>query len=106
MCLSILTDIFIQVNKQFLGNIYYFLILQILLIIAGDVERNPGPEHSTYSLSALHHNIRSIRHKFEYIRDTFMDYDILAFTETHLDGNVGNENILIENYDKPYYPGS
>ena len=31
-----------------------------------------------------------------------MDYDILAFTETHLDGNVCNENILIENYDKPY----
>ena len=47
-CLSILTDIFIQVNKQFLGDIYYFLILQILLIIAGDVERNPGPEHSTF----------------------------------------------------------
>ena len=31
-----------------------------------------------------------------------MDYDILAFTETHLDGNVCNDDILIENYDKPY----
>ena len=50
----------------------------------------------------LHENIRSIRNKFEYIKDTFMDYDILAFTETHLDGNVCNDDILIENYDKPY----
>ena len=31
-----------------------------------------------------------------------MDYDILAFTETHLDGNVCNDDIMIENYDKPY----
>ena len=49
----------------------------------------------------LHENIRSIRNKFEYIKDTFMDYDILAFTETHIHGNVFDD-ILIENYDKPY----
>ena len=31
-----------------------------------------------------------------------MDYDILAFTVTHLDGNVCNDDILIENYDNSY----
>ena len=50
----------------------------------------------------LHGNIRSIRNKFEHINDTFMDYDILTFTETHLDGNVCIDDTLIENYDKPY----
>ena len=88
-------------NKQFLNDIFYFLALNILLIIVGDVEKNPGPELFNHTISVLHENIRSIRNKFEYIKDTFMDYDILAFTETHLDGNVCSDDILIENYE-PY----
>ena len=81
----------------------YFITLNILLIIAGDVERYPGPELFTHTLSVLHENIRIIRNKFENIKDTFMDYDILAFTETHLhvDGHVCKDDILIENCDKP-----
>ena len=81
---------------------FYLITLNILLIIAGDVERNPGPERFNHTLSVIHENIRSIRNKFEYIKDTFMDYDILTFTETHFDGNVCIDDILIENYDKPY----
>ena len=100
--LKILTDMAIKTNNQFLNDIFYFITLNILLIIAGDVERNPGPELFNHTLFVLHQNIRSIRNKFEYIKDTFMDYDILTFTETHLDGNVCIDDILIENYDKPY----
>ena len=100
--LKIFTDIAIKANNQFLNDIFYLITLYILLVIAGDVERNPGPELFNHTLSVLHENIRSIRNKFEYIKGTFMDYDILAFTETHLDGNVCIDDILIENYDKPY----
>ena len=80
-------------------------MVQILLSINGDVEQNPGPEFFTYSLSVLHANIRSIRNKFEkfeYLKDNFTDFDILSFTETHLDGNVRNDDIMMENYDIPY----
>ena len=77
-------------------------MVQILLIIAGDVEQNPGPECFTYSLSVLHGNIRSIRNKFEYLKDNFTDFDILSFTETHLDGNVRNDDIMMENCDIPF----
>ena len=92
--LKILTDMAIKTNNKFLNDIFYFITLNILLIIAGDVERNPGPELFNHTLFVLHQNIRSIRNKFE---DTFTDYDILTFTETHLDGNVCIDDILIEN---------
>ncbi len=42
------------------------------LTLSGDIETNPGPEASNTScasLSIMHQNIRSIRHKLEYIRD-------------------------------------
>ena len=44
-------------------------ILYVILLLAGDVEQNPGPEFVTYSLSVFHANIRSIRNKFEYLKD-------------------------------------
>ena len=53
-------------NEQFLNDVFYFVTLNILLIIAGDIEQNPGPEIFNHTLSVLHENIRSIRNKFEY----------------------------------------
>ena len=69
---------------------------------AGDVERNPGPIPEQ-TLSVFHLNIRSIRNKIEYLKDNFTDFDILCFTETHLDIAVSYESLLISNcYSKPY----
>ena len=51
-----------------------------LLLLAGDVELNPGPNSATNltsCLSVVHQNIRSILNKFEYIKDNMLDYDIL-----------------------------
>ena len=84
----------------------YFIIIQLIfLIMAGDVELNPGPaQHaSDYTLSLLHCNIRSIRHKLEYIRDNFIDFNVLCFTETHLDHSIlDNEIHLTSVFDVPY----
>jgi exonuclease III len=55
-----------------------------------------------HDLSILHLNIRSIRNKTEYIDAHFSDFDILCFTETHLDGSVDNNSINLEHYNKPY----
>ena len=68
----------------------------LLLLKAGDIERNPGPEIE-HSLSILHLNIRSIRNKISYIQD--------QLSETHLDQNVSSEllrtsNIFIDPYRK------
>ena len=63
-------------------------MLILLLLEAGDIEMNPGPNIINNSLSILHSNIRSIRNKLDYITENFLDFDILCFTESHLDANV------------------
>lgn len=64
-------------------------------MLSGDIELNPGPQFLGHSLSVLHVNIRSIRHKLEYIKDQFLDFDILCFTETHLDDTVLSSDIQL-----------
>ena len=100
--LKVITDVAIREKRKFLNENFYVTMVQIHLTIAGDVEQNPGPEFFTYSLSVLHANIRSIRNNFEYLKDNFTDFDILSFTETLLDGNVRNYDIMVENYDISY----
>lgn len=74
----------------------------LLLIQAGDIEINPGPENN-YDLSILHLNIRSIRNKIDYIVDNFLDFNILCFTETHLDANVATDMLLFsDSFSTPY----
>jgi hypothetical protein len=76
----------------------------MLLLLSGDIHKNPGPtfENQTDSLSVLHQNIRSIRHKMQYIKENFLDFDILCFTETHLNNSVPNDILTIEGYNKIY----
>ena len=56
---------------------------------SGDVERNPGPGNTStdqnYCLTIYHHNIRSIRNKINDIVHIVQDFDIVFFTERHLD---------------------
>ena len=74
----------------------------MVLLQAGDVETNPGPEN-LYDLSVLHLNIRSIRNNIDYITVKFLDFNILCFTETHLDANVPTEILFLSNaYSSPY----
>jgi hypothetical protein len=46
-----------------------------------------------YCLSIFHGNIRSLRNKVDYISNIIEDYDIVFFTETHLDKLVLDRNI-------------
>ncbi|MCG8078095.1 MAG: hypothetical protein JAY75_17890 [Candidatus Thiodiazotropha taylori] len=70
---------------------------------SGDIEPNPGPATSyNGSITILHSNIRSLRNKLNFIKETFLDFNILAFTESHLDASVTTENILLEQFDTPY----
>ena len=74
----------------------------MVLLQAGDIELNPGPE-TLHDLSLLHLNIRSIRNKVEYIVDNFLDFQILCFTETHLDANVSTDILsLSSTFSTPY----
>ena len=75
-------------SKDLVNNLDFKLLLLFLNLEAGDVEMNPGPNTTEHSLSIIHNNIRSIRNKIDFITEYFLDFDILCFTETHLDVNI------------------
>lgn len=54
------------------------------------------------SLDILHLNIRSIRNKIDSLMYLVHDFDILCFTETHLDSNVLNENLFMEGFNNMF----
>ena len=83
-------------------NLHFLIVMCLLLIEAGDIESNPGPGNQN-SITIMHLNIRSIRHKIDYILDNFTDIDILCFSETQLDFNVSTESLRLSNsYNEPY----
>ena len=89
--------------KDLVNNLDFKLLLLFLILEAGDVEMNPGPNTTEHSLSIIHSNIRSIRNKFDFITEYFLDFDILCFTETHLDVNILSDSlILTDKFDAPY----
>ena len=85
-------------NSILLSFLLHYLHLSLLLILSGDIETNPGPVHtdssSSYSLSIIQLNIRSIRNKLKYISDYLSDFYIMCFTETHLDNDISDSQIL------------
>lgn len=98
-----LLSLLARANKMVLIENFYFIIIHLLLILSGDVEVNPGPQIFKHSLSILHNNIRSLRNKIDYIKDNYLDFDILCFTETLLDDNIlTNDIVLLETFASPY----
>ena len=77
-------------------------VMQLLILMCGDVESNPAPKFPCYSISILHLNIRSIRQKIGFIKDNLLDYDILCFTESPLNEVVSTDSILLDNFTVPY----
>ena len=76
--------------KDLVNNLDFKLALLFLILEAGDVEKNPGPNTTEQSLSIIYSNIRSIRNKFDFITEYFLDFDSLCFTETHLVVNISS----------------
>ena len=64
--------------------------LFFILLLSGDIELNPGPKYGSV-LDIIHLNIRSIRNKIEDLYTIVHDFDIVCFSETHLDNNDTNE---------------
>ena len=69
-------------------------IVKLLMLLSGDIEENPGPPQGDItrflqtSVSIIHLNIRSLRNKISDIAHIVEDFDIVCFTESHLDLNV------------------
>jgi hypothetical protein len=46
-----------------------------------------------YPVSIFHANIRSLRNQSNYIIDIVEDFDIIFFTETHLDNSISDASL-------------
>lgn len=95
-------NIYIKCILPCILNIEFSVIALLLVIMSGDVQENPGPDLNTSaeheSLSVIHLNIRSIRNKLNYIKDSLLDFNILCFTETHLNHAILNEDLFLEGF--------
>ena len=66
------------------------------------METNPGPHAQTqYTIDIFHLtcNIRSIRNKINALISLVSNFDILCFTETHLDDNILNRYLSFDGFD-------
>ena len=95
--------------------------LFILIILAGDIHTNPGPQdvpdslsntssaslsqHSRdtldHHLSFVQYNVQSLRPKLDLLSTELNDIDILAFTETWLGPEVQQSDLCIPSYKTP-----
>lgn len=68
-----------------------------------DIHPNPGPNSTDTicSLDIMHLNARSIRNKIDFISNLSDSYQILCFSETHLDDSVDSSSLQIVGLDMP-----
>ena len=81
-----------------INNIYISCIIQALLL-AGDIETNPGP-YCERDLFVSHINAQSIVHKLDFIAVELGDFDITV-SETWLDQSISSSTITIPGYQEP-----
>ena len=79
---------------------YNLIVTVMKLILSNDIELNPGPNNNeAHCLSIFHQNMRSMRNKLDYIKDSFLDFDILCFTETHLTNVILNDSLIFDGFN-------
>lgn len=107
--LSLLYKLILSFNSNAINVTLFLCIFELCILLSGDVELNPGPAPSNTpdqigsSISILHHNIRSLRNKIDDIQHIVEEFDIICFTETHLDDNILDENIKLTGFkSKPF----
>ncbi len=80
------------------------MLLLLLLLIAGDVQPNPGPVNrdiTHHALSIFHLNTRSIRNKLSFLSEYLSEFKVVCFTETHLDDSIINDELYWDNFHEP-----
>ena len=77
----------------------------ILLMICMDIHPNPGPNdtNSAHTIDILHLNTRSIRNKLNFISNLSNSYQVVCFSETHLDDKctIDSNSLHLEGFDIP-----
>ena len=90
--------------------LYVALLIFLLLVMANDIELNPGPlistdhntiPHSVKGLKLCHLNVRSIHNKLDQLSIELGDFDVISISESWLDNTVDNCLLHIEGFQPP-----
>ena len=81
---------------------FSLVLIHILLILAHDVETNPGPNYSQ-SLSICHVNVHSLLRpgRLDDIHDELCalhNFDLIGVSESHLDNNIVDSQVDLHRY--------
>ena len=95
---------------RYLEYIYYGerYLLSFLLLLAGDIETNPGPRVENF-LKFFHWNLNSIcargSIKIPLIEayNAVHHFDVIAISETMLDNSISEEDIFIQGFSREIY---
>ena len=89
-------------------DIVFLLFVLHFTLIIGNVEVNPSPltndisntslVNTVKSLAICSINIRSIGNKLEFFQNFIDEFDIITVTETHLNSNVSDDDIMFESF--------
>ncbi|MCG8047724.1 MAG: reverse transcriptase domain-containing protein [Candidatus Thiodiazotropha endolucinida] len=102
----------------------FVIWLSIILLLAGDVQPNPGPQSIStsssstasfsttpgdffpslslnHNLSFVQYNVQSIINKLDLLHAELFEVDILAFTETWLNPGTPDDELFLQSYNKP-----
>ena len=112
-----------RLNELLINTCTLCIALNVLLILCGDIELNPGPVsavslsdlnsssftihdsndilHTKLNLSLVHLNIRSLLLKLDHLSVELQNYDIVALREIFLDNTISNEKLHIPGFQKP-----
>ena len=79
-------------------NVFTKQLIELLLILSGDVEQNPAPEKEKSQITFCHWNLNGLMaHNFIkvsllHILAVTNNYDIICLTETFLDSTIDNDD--------------
>ena len=80
-----------------------YVIISLLLILASDIETNPGPiiRNLNDNISIIHNNIKSLANKVDLITPESEHHDIITISETWLTTKIHNNKIHLPNFFPP-----
>lgn len=83
-----------------LGLCILFVFAVISLILAGDIELNPGPKLSSLMIGHINARSLAVEEKFDEISSFILDtkFDVFAVTETWLDSKTLDNSLDITGY--------
>ena len=101
-----------------LNEFEYYTFLRLILIRAGDVELNPGPESDSETdgsgmsdemsgiiaknFSVVHYNVQSALHKIDFLESELANFDLISITETWFNQSISNADVNINGFRAPF----